>query len=63
MTWVWVLLAIIVAFALGYMMFAPKRKTDVREEHVEPANMRNNSIDAMSGRMDEARDEKLRRIA
>jgi hypothetical protein len=41
MTWEWVLIAIIAAFAFVYMMFAPKRKTDLRNEHIEPADMRN----------------------
>jgi hypothetical protein len=64
MTWMWVLVAIIAAFALGYMMFAPKRKTDMRNEHIEPVGMRNDGIEATS-RMNDRRsdDDKLRRVA
>jgi hypothetical protein len=61
----WVLVAIIAAFALGYMMFAPKRKNDARNEHIEPVSMRNSSVDAMSRRMNDNRsdEEKMRRVA
>jgi hypothetical protein len=39
MTLWWILAAIICAFVIGYILFAPSRKV-ARDEHIEPANMR-----------------------
>ena len=37
----WILAAIICAFVIGYIMFAPSRKV-APDEHIEPAGMRSN---------------------
>ena len=57
MTLWWILAAIICAFVIGYILFAPSRKV-ARDEHIEPANMRPGdvAVDRMMGDRDHKSD-------